>query len=246
MVLDQVQDVEAAAAAAAADRGFVEPAPDVAVFQRGQGGLVAGLDQGEQEFAVVSGGPGGFGGAGGIVLGQSGQVAGVVEQQGRGFHPFLDPLAELGAEPRQFGVDRPEPVLTGVVQLDPGGAELLEVFRHKPGRLRVQAVEIQCCKAVKEATVEVDGVLMRREQRGQPVSSSRIVSDASAETRVKNAAVARASRRPDCSMATAVFSNDAGAGSSTIRRISASCSARPASMASAKWVSSMAAKGGSP
>ncbi len=64
------------------------------------------------------------------------------------------------------------------------------------------------------------------------VSSSRISSEASAETRVKKDAAARCSSCPERSMASAVFSKVAGSGSSTMAWISARCSARPASTAS--------------
>ena len=119
-VLDQVQDIEGAAVAAAADGGLVQAAADVPVLQGGEGGLVAGLDQGEQELAVVPGGAGGLRGAGDVVGGQPGEVGGVVEQQGSGLHRLLDPLAELRAEPGELGVDGLEPLLAGVVELDAG------------------------------------------------------------------------------------------------------------------------------
>ena len=60
-----------------------------------------------------------------------------------------------------------------------------------------------------------------------------MASEASAETRVKKDAAARCRSCPDRSMASAVFSKDAGSGVSTIAWISARCSARPASTASA-------------
>ena len=71
----------------------------------GHGGLVAGLDQGQQELALVPGGPGCLGGAGDVVVRQAGEVGGVVQQEGSGLHAFLDALAELGAEPGELGVD---------------------------------------------------------------------------------------------------------------------------------------------
>ncbi len=141
-VLDEVQDIEGAAVAAAADGGLVQAAADVPVLQGGEGGLVAGLDEGEQELALVPGGAGGFRGAGDIVGGQPGEVGGVVEQQGGGLHRLLDPLAELRAEPGELGIDGLEPFLAGVVELDAGLAELLEVLVHEAGGFGVELVRV--------------------------------------------------------------------------------------------------------
>ncbi|MNI75381.1 hypothetical protein D3C73_1315250 [compost metagenome] len=60
-----------------------------------------------------------------------------------------------------------------------------------------------------------------------------MASEASAETRVKNAAAALLRRSPDRSMAKAVFSKVAGSGLSAIREISWRCEAKPTSTASA-------------
>ena len=68
----------------------------------------------------MPGGPGCLGGAGDVVGGQAGEVGGVVQQQGSGLHALLDALPELRAQPGQLGVDRPEPLLAGVVKLDAG------------------------------------------------------------------------------------------------------------------------------
>ncbi len=116
----------------------------------------------------MPGGPGCLGGAGDVVGGQAGEVGGVVQQQGRGLHAFLDALAELGAEPGELGVDLLEALLAGVVQLDAGGPELLEVFLHEPGGLRVQDRGVQRGEAFVQPAVEVDGVLVGGEERGEP------------------------------------------------------------------------------
>ncbi|MCY1246549.1 hypothetical protein D9M72_597900 [compost metagenome] len=65
--LHQLQDIEATPAASPADGRLVEAAPDVAVLQGRHGGLVAGLDERKQEFSVVPGRAGCFGGAGDVV-----------------------------------------------------------------------------------------------------------------------------------------------------------------------------------
>ena len=94
-----------------ADGRLEQPTADVPVFQRSHGGLVAGLDQRQQELAVVAGRAGRLGGAGDLVRRQSGQFPGVVQQQGRGLHAFLDPLPELRAKPGELGVQGLEPLL---------------------------------------------------------------------------------------------------------------------------------------
>ena len=166
-VLDQIEHIEAAAVAAAADRGLVEPPADIPVRKGGHGGLVAGLDQRQQELALVPGGPRGLGGAGDVVVGQAGEVGGVVQQQGSRLHAFLDALPELGAEPGKLGVDGLEPLLAGVVELDARGTELLEVFVHEPGGLRVQGGRVQRREAFVELPVEVDRILVGGEERGE-------------------------------------------------------------------------------
>ncbi|CAH0327862.1 hypothetical protein SRABI128_06537 [Microbacterium sp. Bi128] len=115
----------------------------------------------------MPGGPGGLGGAGDVVGGQAREVGGVIQQQGSGLHALLDALPELGAEPGKLGVDVPEALLAGVVELDAGGPELLEVFLDEPGGLRVQDRCVQRREALVEPAVEVDGVLVGGEERGQ-------------------------------------------------------------------------------
>jgi hypothetical protein len=62
---------------------------------------------------------GGFRCIGNVIGGKPCQFTFILQQQGRLLHSFLHPLSVLGAKAGELCVDRPEPFLPGVVQLDP-------------------------------------------------------------------------------------------------------------------------------
>ncbi|MDI2021153.1 hypothetical protein PJL18_01671 [Paenarthrobacter nicotinovorans] len=115
----------------------------------------------------MTGGLRSFSGSCDVLFRQTGKVGRVVEKQGGGFHGFLGPLAEFSAQPGEFGVDCTEPVLSGVIELDAGLAELLEVFLHKPDGLSIEAVDVDGREAFVKAAVHVYGVLVGRKPGGK-------------------------------------------------------------------------------
>ena len=167
-VLDQVQHVEAATAAAAADRGLVEPPPHPPVLQGGQRGLVAGLDQREQELAVVPRGARGFGGAGDVVRGRPASSPASSSSSDADFMPSLTRWPNSVPEGGQLGVDGLEPFLPAASSWMPVWRNSLRYSSTSRSDSASSRSVLMAAKRSEQPPVQVHGILVGREAGGEP------------------------------------------------------------------------------
>ena len=121
--------VVVAAAATAVEGSSHEFSASGVIFEIGERGLAAGVDEGDEELAVMAGGFSGGGGRGDRGVAQASEFgAGIKEHAGRVAF-FEDVLGERRLECREFGVERAE---FGFFDLAEFGAGANEVLKRAP------------------------------------------------------------------------------------------------------------------
>ena len=153
-----------------ADGGLVQPSPDVAVGQGGQGGLRGGQDQGEQPAGQTPLGGGG-GGRGGGVRAQPRDPGLLVQVDGGGVGGVGDQGVEALGQRRQLRVERAQAFLAGTGQAGTGPDEVTVVALEQPQLVGVQAeggaTGVQVVDPGEQPSVEGQRVGVRGQQRGE-------------------------------------------------------------------------------
>ena len=179
------------------------------------------------------------------VGGEAVELVGVGDVHGGGRGPGEQPVAELGGERRQLGVDRAQPLLLGRAEPGARAHGVAVVALDEPARLGVEARRSATAsmRANRAGSSRIASACAAS-SGATSASTARMPSVLHEAASTKNTAETRRSTSPERSRATIVFSNVGGAGSAAIASTSARWRAMPSTNAGRKCSSRMAEKSG--